>query len=855
MKEVKVISLGQEAPPKTVNLVTPWTKLAKFIGSQIALSLGNNEKRDLTQIQWFVAIASSYLLLVREGQLVHDPINLVLLVAPLGLMLIFLRLPDSLFRHKFFSQAMAVVDTVLISTAIVWNRQSSWDLLLVFFFGILVAAIGENFLQIVVGCLLVSVFSIVIVPLSGQGNLELNPDTLLRIPLLFGASLLYGYLADQVKREKKKVAQIEAAGRQQLLTKDQFLSHVSHELRTPLTAVYQFVTILSDGLAGELNEEQRDYLAIVLRNVKQLQTMVGDLLEAARADSGKLAIEPRVISLGALASETLGMLLAGGAVKGIVLSADVPDDLPPVYADPQRANQILTNLVDNGMKFTPADGRITVRARLFDLDPRFVCVSVADTGCGISPEGTQRIFDRLYQEEKTIDTNRKGLGLGLHICKELVSRHGGRIWAESELGKGSTFHFTLPVFSLQRLLLPLIDEDHALCNLMALVSVEVLSDQPAPITEATRAIWGGAWSVLKQIDLPERTVLLPRIAVTGEKGLFFIVHASDLQTTHQIASRIQREIGNCQQVQDGKCRVKTSITIIDPPSSQGKVDLDVLARELFDRILRLTKEAEAGKATGDTATVDLISAMSREVRTPLNVVMGYAGILRDKLLGELNPEQENAVTRMIGQTNDLLLLITNIVEVNRIDLGNVKAVCHEVQLGSFLEDLKLNYELSLDKKIKLDWHYPPKLPVLVSDANKLRMILQNLIHNAIKFTREGRVSISARGVTETKSVEFEVADTGIGIPPESQQAVFEKFRQLSSSGGDLVNGMGLGLYLVAAFTKLLGGVINVKSECGKGSVFKVTLPVEHIRASMDLEPEPRAFPSPQTLSTLDLVQS
>jgi signal transduction histidine kinase len=808
-----------------VNTFFPWSGFATFVGSRMPLSLGANKKKDLIQIQWFVAIASSYLLLVREGQLVHDPVNLFLLVAPLGSILIFLRLPESVFSHRLFPQAMAVADTALICTAIVFNRQSPWDLFLVFFFGILIAAIGENLLQIVIGCLILSVISVVIVPLSGKGNFEIDLDALLRIPLLFGASLVYGYLADQVKREKKKTAQLEEARRQQLQMKDQFFSHVSHELRTPLTALYQFVTILTDGLAGDLNEEQREYLEIALRNIKQLQTMVADLLEAARADSGKLAIDPRVISLQSLVSETLSMLLAGAAVKAIVLSADVPKDLPLVYVDPQRLNQILTNLVDNAMKFTPANGSITVRARLFDSDPGFVCVSVADTGCGISPEGTKKIFDRLYQEERILETNRKGLGLGLHICKELVSRHGGHIWVESELGKGSTFHFTLPLFSLKSLLLPVIEENHHLKSFVALISVEVLPDNPAPTSEVAKVAWARAWTAVQQLTLPDKTVLLPRMALAGEKGVFFLVNASDLKTTNQIASQIQKKISDCREVQEAKCRVKTSVAVIDRPLKQGGAYIETLADEISDRISQLTRQAEAEKAKVEATKVDVISAMSREVRTPLNVVMGYAGILRDKLLGDLNPEQESAVGKLIGQTNSLLLTISNIVDAHKIDSGIVRAATHEVHVGSLLEELKLSYDFPLDKNLKLVWDHPPELPVIVSDAIKLRMILQNLINNALKFTQEGLVKISARYVSDTNSLEFEVADTGIGIPRESLQAIFDKFRQLQSSGEDFLSGMGLGLHLVGTFTKLLGGTVSVESECGKGSVFKVTFPV------------------------------
>lgn len=832
--DMKYLSLDQDGPlAKVAGASTAPKPLASFLRFHLQLSLGTNKKKDLIQIQWFVAIATSYLLVVQEGRIVEDPFQLLLVVVPLASIITFLRLPDSVFSHKAFPQAMALIDTALICTAIVFNKESPWDLFLVFFFGIFIAAIGENLLQVVVGCLILSVVSVVLGPLSGKGSFELDSDTLLRIPLLFGASLVYGYLADQVKNERKKAARLEEGRKQQLLTKDQFFSHVSHELRTPLTAVYQFVTILLDGIAGDLNEEQRDYLEIVLRNVKQLQTMVAELLEAARADSGKLAIDPRGVSAVVLVNRTLDMLAAGAAVKGIELSAEISPDLPLVYADPQRLSQILTNLIDNAMKFTPSKGSITVCARVDDADSSFVRLSVADTGCGISPDGVTRIFDRLYQEEKTLETNRKGLGLGLYICKELVTRHGGRIWVESELEKGSTFYLTLPVLSLKDLLSPIVNKKNRhFSNFAALIAVEVLPDSLGPISEVA---WKGAWTALKQLALPERSVLLPKMAKAGDQEMFFLLHAGDLKTANQLASRVKNDLGNSRDVQDAKCSVKVSVMTMNSPLVQDSVYVETLAGAVLDKIKELTKRASLNKADQSSRT-DLINAMSREVRTPLNVVLGYAGILRDKLLGELNAEQASAVAKVMGQTHDLLLLISNMVEAHKLESGSITAASHEVHIGSLLEELKLSYDFPLEKNVRTVWNYPSDLPVIVSDGNKLRMILGNLINNALKFTPEGVVKISARYVCDSNSVDFEVADTGVGIPKGGREAIFEKLRQLSSPQEGLLSGMGLGLYIVKAFTDSLGGKISVESESGMGSVFKVTVPLKR-EPAMD-QPKP-----------------
>lgn len=255
--------------------------------------------------------------------------------------------------------------------------------------------------------------------------------------------------AEQALKEKHEelthaYSELDKSRRQQLELKDQVLSHVSHELRTPLTAAYQFITILRDGLAGDLQPQQKEYVDIVLRNLKQLHTMISDLLEITRAESGKLTIVRQRFSLRDTVADLYRTLRSAAAEKGITLHEDLPGELPLVHADPVRIRQVLTNLLDNALKFTPSGGSITVRAGVFDQDPKFVCVSVTDTGRGIKPEDQQKIFGRLAQADATSEESRRGLGLGLYICREIVQRHDGKIWVESQPSRGATFFFTLP---------------------------------------------------------------------------------------------------------------------------------------------------------------------------------------------------------------------------------------------------------------------------------------------------------------------------------------------------------------------------------------------------------------------------
>jgi len=267
---------------------------------------------------------------------------------------------------------------------------------------------------------------------------------------------IIGYLligSDNTARKRLEEV-LEQIRQDQMRFKDEFLSHVSHELRSPLTAIKQFTNILLGGLAGELNKEQREYQQIVLRNIRQLQSMIDDLLEVTRLESGKLTVDPERLSVSMAVTDSFNTLEGTARSKGITLSHDLPPNLPSAFADQTRLRQILIILLDNAIKFTPEGGSVTVVARSFEKDPRLLLIEVADTGCGISTEITEEIFQRLYQVSERTEASRKGLGLGLYICKELVMRQGGRIWAARRPQRGSTFSFTLPVFSFHEANIP-----------------------------------------------------------------------------------------------------------------------------------------------------------------------------------------------------------------------------------------------------------------------------------------------------------------------------------------------------------------------------------------------------------------
>ena len=235
----------------------------------------------------------------------------------------------------------------------------------------------------------------------------------------------------------------------QLQFKDEFLSHVSHELRSPLTAVYQFVSILLDGLAGELNPEQREYLEIVLRNAKQLHSMINDLFEVSCVQAGKLKIELQCTSVPDAIVYTVNTLQGAAAAKGITLSSDVHGKLPSVCADPTRVRQILIILVDNAIKFTPQSGAVKVRARMFEEDPVFLLVEVSDSGCGIAPEMTERIFERLFQAADPLTGTQRPWAWACTSAKNWLRGRAGKSGPRAARARCGLFGYIARLFSTQ----------------------------------------------------------------------------------------------------------------------------------------------------------------------------------------------------------------------------------------------------------------------------------------------------------------------------------------------------------------------------------------------------------------------
>ena len=241
------------------------------------------------------------------------------------------------------------------------------------------------------------------------------------------------HLFDEIKRKSRE---LEAANRH----KSEFLANMSHELRTPLNAIIGFSEVLGQGMFGDVNAKQREYLEDILSSGKHLLTLINDILDLSKIEAGRMELDLSSVSLPMALDSGLTIVRERAARHSIKLDATIPSDLPSIQADERKVKQILFNLLSNAVKFTPDGGRVEVRVAREDGHVR---VDVRDNGIGIAPEDQPRVFEEFQQVGR--ERSREGTGLGLTLTKRFVELHGGRIWLESEVGKGSTFSFTLPI--------------------------------------------------------------------------------------------------------------------------------------------------------------------------------------------------------------------------------------------------------------------------------------------------------------------------------------------------------------------------------------------------------------------------
>ncbi len=255
-------------------------------------------------------------------------------------------------------------------------------------------------------------------------------------------------LVDDLQQSNKLLFEANKQLREATEAKSAFLTHMSHELRTPLNAIIGFSDLLLDSVPGEINDEQRQCLNDILNSGRHLLVLINDVLDLSKVEAGRVEFKLESLNLADVVNDVVGTVKPMLNENKQTLTIDIGEDLPQVRADRRRLRQILLNLLSNAIKFTPSGGELCLEVGERD---GWCQVSLVDNGIGIKKEDQERIFEVFTQVDTLPDRRKEGTGLGLALTKQLVEMGGGKIWVESEYGKGSCFTFAIPLAETESL--------------------------------------------------------------------------------------------------------------------------------------------------------------------------------------------------------------------------------------------------------------------------------------------------------------------------------------------------------------------------------------------------------------------
>jgi signal transduction histidine kinase len=393
------------------------------------------DRNAIIAIQWLVAIGTSYLIFATHDWNLTDPLLALVILVCLVSASVLKRIPEETYEKRLIEPGLLVLDSILIIAAIL-SQETPWDLLLLFFLCVFIAAIGENLIQIAVGCVLLSLVFLVFVSPNAVDVLTINSNFLIRVPFMFGISIFYVHLASQVKREKRRVEKIEATMR----LKRQFVCALAHDIKTPLNVILGHAELLAGEYGSQPNStEKLTSITCIRKNIDGIVKLITDFLAVSKLETLKFDSAKNLVQMNAIAEDVVLGQMVTARDKNLNLTLDLDKKLKPMLGDNDQMQRALGNLVGNAIKFTPPGGGITVTSRMIKND---ISIKVTDTGCGIPKEELAGLFAEFKRLKGT--TNIEGTGLGLFIVKTIVEAHDGTVTVESQEGVGTTFTMLLP---------------------------------------------------------------------------------------------------------------------------------------------------------------------------------------------------------------------------------------------------------------------------------------------------------------------------------------------------------------------------------------------------------------------------
>jgi signal transduction histidine kinase len=654
---------------------------------------------------------------------------------------------------------------------------------------------------------------------------------------------------------------------------------VSHELRTPLTLILGPV----DKLRHEpgLSEAQRRDLDLVYRNTRTLLKHVNDLLDVARLEAGKVSAD----YVNTDAAELLRLTAAhfdGIAEERAIDYEVIAPASAPAQLDQTKIERVLLNLLSNAFKFTPEGGRIVCELEhAVGSEGKALVVRVSDSGPGIAPHLRSAIFERFRQIDGSATRSFGGTGLGLAICKDFVELHQGTIEAGESPGGGALFTLILPERAPAGIPVREVSSEHErVSQHMAALAVNEFKSQVSAIV-ATRDDDRPLVLVVEDNQEMNRFIcetLSKRFRTSsardGEEGVRKAKDAlpdvilTDLMMPKQSGEGLVKELRkdpSCRDIPvmllsakaDEELRVEllrqgAQDYLMKPFSSEEllarignlvsmkrardvlqneldvrQTDLESMAREVAMKKRDLETAYDALRVARDhaerasTVKSNFLRLVSHELRTPLTVMR--LQIDRLNLDTNLAPQQKQVVGRMAASLLRLSDLLEAVLEHTRIESGRLVVAVEQFDASELVREVVEEYRPQAELKgLRVSCKSSQALPAMVSDRRLLRLILGNLVGNAVKFTAQGSVDVAV----DLRDDEFQVhvSDTGPGIAPEVQGSIFEPFYQLEPTRNKHTPGVGLGLSLVQEMLSALGGRVELVSKVSEGSTFSVCLP-------------------------------
>jgi signal transduction histidine kinase len=654
--------------------------------------------------------------------------------------------------------------------------------------------------------------------------------------------------------------------------KRDFLAATSHELRTPLNAILGFSDVLGEQLFGSLNDRQLDYVADIRSSGQHLLSLIDDVLDVTKVESGRLELTTTDLDVTELLADAVTLLRAHASRRSVALSI-TSSEAATAVADARLIRQVLLNLLTNAVEFTPAGGSVEVGSTVTASGVR---VFVTDAGPGIPPHEIERIFEPFEQGSE----RRGGTGLGLPLARRFVEAHGGQLTVESAVGHGSTFSFSLPRRPIVRTTgdqvrtRSHVDADSyedrqrntrvvtavSLCGiasgLVALFTLLAVGEFPdgfrlGPLLLlAIPAVCPGLVLRFTPLTLDARGLVVmyllfvsltsaaiyfagstfgPALSgwyVWGSMALFMLMprrRAVEMLAVPAagFALVLALQPGNW-------LPLFRWLAVIAACLGPG-----LLVAWLMDKLQLLTSIERAARDDVERSWLELeqvsrhktefLANMSHELRAPLNAVIGFADVLHEQLFGPLTSKQAEYVSDIRDAGRHLLSLINDILDLAKVEAGHVELSARPVVVEELVCDaLSAVARTAAERGVRINVEMNTSVSIIDVDVDRFGRALANLLSNAVKFSPDrGEVDVSI--VRRGGEVVFSVRDQGPGIAASDQSRIFDEFQQAAPAS--LANpGAGLGLALARRFAELHAGRLEVESAPGSGSTFRIAIP-------------------------------